>query len=148
MSRTARLWKGAGPLTLGGLILSGAVAIAGEPPAPPLADQLVTLANQAKTQGRKADAARFFAEALKRDPNNLDARRGLDGSRTIRLARQDPTKPIDSPDQPAHPPAPATGANSAAGALERAAGDPGAPGVATPPANLPPAAPEPAPNAT
>ena len=34
MSRTARLWKGAGPLTLGGLLLSGAVALAGDQPRP------------------------------------------------------------------------------------------------------------------
>ena len=99
MSRTARLWKGAGPLTLGGLLLSGAVALAGDPTPPPLADQLVTLGKQAKVQGKNADAAKFFAQALRLDPKNQDALKGLKLSRTIRLAsaRQDEPKPPADP---------------------------------------------------
>ena len=103
MSRTARLWKGAGSLTLGGLLLSG-VARADDAP-PSLADQLVTLGQQAKAQGKKADAAKFFAQALKLDPKSDEAKRGLDGTRSVRLAgRQDPGVPVDSPDQPATSP--------------------------------------------
>ncbi|MDB5351891.1 MAG: thioredoxin protein [Planctomycetota bacterium] len=105
MSRTARLWKGAGPLTLGGLLLSGAVAMAGDPPAPPLAAQLIGLGNQAKSAGRTADAARFFAEALKRDPKNTDAQR------LLRLVRQDPAV---NPPAPLVPPPPAPGADTPA----------------------------------
>jgi len=45
MSRTARLWKGVGCLTLGGLLLSGVMARAAEPP--PLSEQLTTLGRQA-----------------------------------------------------------------------------------------------------
>ena len=55
MSRTARLWKGAGPLTLGGLLLSSAVALAGDS-TPSLADQLVNSGRQASAVGKKADA--------------------------------------------------------------------------------------------
>ena len=83
MSRTARLWKGAGSLTLGGLLLSGSAARAEDPAAPPLADQLVTLGQQAKAQGRGDDARRFFVEALKLEPDNATARNFL-------LVRQDP----------------------------------------------------------
>ena len=121
MSRTARLWsRSAGPLALGGLILSGAVAIGGEPTPPPLADQLVGLGKQAQTQGRPADAARFFAQALKEDPSNDEA------ASRLRLVRQDPKKPVDSPDQPAvpadpTPAAPAPGPASGNATIERAA---------------------------
>jgi len=85
---------------LGGLLLSGAVAIAAGPPAPPLADQLVSLGKQARSAGKTADAARFFAEAIRRDPKNADAQR------LLKLVRQDPnSKPLDSPDRPTDTPA-------------------------------------------
>ncbi len=99
MSRTARLWKGAGSLTLGGLLLSGAVALAADPSA----DQFVNLGNQAKTMGRSSEAAKFFEQALKRDPKNADARRGLESLKLVRRNLQDPPPP---PPPGGVPPAP------------------------------------------
>ena len=94
MIRSARLWKGAGPMTLGGLLLISAAAMAADPPA--LSDQLIGLAKQAKREGRRAEAARFYAEALKLAPNNLEAKRGFDELRTVRLTRQDEKKAGDN----------------------------------------------------
>lgn len=97
MSRTARLWKGFGPLTLGGLILSGSMAFGDDSKTPSLADQLVGLGRQAKLEGNKAEAAKFFAQALKLDPQNAEAKKGLASTRTMRLAaRQDPPKGEDA----------------------------------------------------
>ena len=58
MSRTARLWKGAGLLTLGGVLLSGVVALGDD--SPPLASQLNDLGRQALAQGATAMAQTFF----------------------------------------------------------------------------------------
>jgi hypothetical protein len=99
MSRTARLWIGAGPLSLGGLLLSGALAVASDPP--PLADQLSDLGRQALEQGREAQAVTFYRRALKLDPNHAEAKKALDG-RLLRVAMQDP-----KPEEPAPAPAPA-----------------------------------------
>ena len=75
MSRTARLCKGAGSLTLSSLLLSGVVARAAEPP--PLSRQLSELGRQALAQGETAQARPFFRKALQLDPNNAEASRAL-----------------------------------------------------------------------
>ena len=66
MSRTARLWKGAGLLTLGGVLLSGVVALGDD--GPPLASQLNDLGRQALAQGATAMAQTFFQKALRLIP--------------------------------------------------------------------------------
>ena len=68
MSRTARLWKGAGLMTLGGVLLSGVVAFGDD--GPPLATQLNDLGRQALAQGASAMAQTFFQKALQLDPGN------------------------------------------------------------------------------
>ncbi len=92
MSRTARLWKGVGPWTLGGIMLAGGgAALADESPS--LAKQLAGLGRQAASQG-KPDAARsFYENALKLDPSNAEARKALaKDSRALRVAYQDPAQ--------------------------------------------------------
>src|SRR2546429_103998 len=69
MSRTARLWKGAGLLTLGGMLLSGVVARGDD--GPPLAVQLTDLGRQAWAQGSGAMAQTFYQKALQLDPTNV-----------------------------------------------------------------------------
>ncbi|WP_165233015.1 hypothetical protein [Aquisphaera insulae] len=108
MSRTARLWKGAGLTTLGGILLSGAVARGDD--GPPLASQLNDLGRQALAQKAPAMAKGFFQKALELDPGNADATRGLKESNAasaevMRVAFQDPAPP--APAQPTPPPAPA-----------------------------------------
>ena len=102
MSRTARLWKGAGLMTLGGVLLSGVVA-RGED-GPPLASQLNDLGRQALAQGATSMAQTFFQKALQLDPGNAEATRGLKDSkaeqdRILRVAFQDAagTKPATPP---------------------------------------------------
>ena len=99
MSRTARLWKGAGPLTLtlGGLLLTGTLALGADP----VPDQLVGLARQAAARGRTADARNFYREALKLDPRNAEARRALAVGVVRRVVRQDPAMPAEDPAAPA-----------------------------------------------
>src|SRR4051794_21103284 len=75
MSRTARLWKGAGLLTLGGVLLSGVMARADD--GPPLAVQLIDLGRQAQAQGAGAMAQTFYNKALQLDPSNAAALSGL-----------------------------------------------------------------------
>ena len=127
MSRTARLWKGAGPAALGGLLLSGVLVRGAEPP--PLSQQLSELGRQALARGETAQAQTFFRKALELDPTNAAARQGL--SRAVppqvrRVALQDRPRPGRSPAPAAaptirppradgrhpgcRPPAPATGA--------------------------------------
>src|SRR4051794_15307504 len=106
MSRTARLWKGVGSLTLGGLLLSGVMARAAEPP--PLSQQLTELGRQALAQGQAAQAQTFFRRALELDPNNLEARRGLDrraGIRRVALQDPGPGGEMPAPGAEAAPPA-------------------------------------------
>jgi len=100
MSRTARLWKGVGPLTLGGLLLSGGVAARAE--APSLADQLVGLGRQAAAQGKADDARTFYRNALKLSPNHAEARSALArvGS-ARRVSFQDPAPPPPAAPVPA-----------------------------------------------
>ena len=95
MSRTARLWRGA-PLAMGGLILSGALAKADDSSSLPVADQLFKLGMQAKSQGHRSDAQRFFAEALKLDPTNAKVR-------SLVLVRQDTPPPPAPGGDPAAP---------------------------------------------
>src|SRR5271166_2214029 len=114
MSRTTRLWKGAGLLTLGGVLLSGVVALGDD--GPPLASQLNDLGRQALAQGATAMAHTFFQKALALDPGNADASRGLTDTkvaqnRVVRVAFQDPA-PAQPPAAPTTPP-PAHGVTSA-----------------------------------
>ena len=100
MSRTARLWKGAGLLTLGGVLLSGVVALGDD--GPPLASQLNDLGRQALAQGANAMAQTFFQKALSLDPGNADATRGLKDTkaaqdRVVHVAFQDPAGPGTGP---------------------------------------------------
>src|SRR5208337_918876 len=125
MSRTARLWKGAGLLALGGVLLSGVVALGDD--GPPLASQLNDLGRQALAQGATAMAQTFFQKALTLDPGNADATRGLKDTKAaqdsvVRVAFQDPA--------PAQPPAAPTTPPPAAAVTAPAAGVP-APAAAT-----------------
>ena len=79
MSRIARLWNGAGLLTLGGVLLSGVVARGDD--GPPLATQLNDLGRQALAQGASSVARTFFQKALQLDPGNAEATRGLKDSK-------------------------------------------------------------------
>jgi len=114
MSRTARLWKGAGLLTLGGALLSGAATRADD--APPLAEQLTGLGRQALAQGANDMARSFFQKALELDPASADATQGLEQANNaqadlFRVALQEPdaapapaeATPTQTP--PAQPPA-------------------------------------------
>jgi hypothetical protein len=87
MLRNTRPWKGIGPLTLGGLILSGSLALADE--APPLARQLTDLGRQALAQGNRSQANKFFKKALELSPGDREV---------IRIAMQDPPAPPPVPD--------------------------------------------------
>jgi hypothetical protein len=104
MSRTARPWKGAGPLALGGLLLSGAAIVADEPPSVPA--QLLELGRQALDQGQPVDAAAFYRKALQLDPKNDEARRALAEPALVRIAFQNvgglptPTPPAPGTDTP------------------------------------------------
>ncbi len=96
MSRTARLWKGAGLLTLGGVLLSGVVARGDDNPT--LASQLNDLGRQALAQGASAMAHTFFQKALALDPGNATAALGLKDAkaaqdRLVRVSFQDPRRP-------------------------------------------------------
>src|SRR5271166_3503498 len=130
MSRTARLWKGAGLLTLGGVLLSGVVALGDD--SPPLASQLNDLGRQALAQGASGMAQTFFQKALQLDPGNAEAERGLKASKTardniLRVALQDPAQP---------PPAPAAGA-AAAPAPPPSVGVPATTGASQPVPGIP-----------
>jgi tetratricopeptide (TPR) repeat protein len=92
MSRTARLWKGVGSLTLGGILLSGGIT-AQAADSGSLAQQLVTLGRQAAAQGKAGDARAFFKNALKLDPANTEAKAALAGVSNVRLTSyQDPVE--------------------------------------------------------
>ncbi len=79
MSRTARLWKGVGPLTLGGILLSGGIAARAADSAS-LSEQLADLGRQAAAQGKADDARTFYKNALKLDPNNAEAQKPASAS--------------------------------------------------------------------
>ncbi|MGZ3300469.1 MAG: hypothetical protein ACXWO3_06160 [Isosphaeraceae bacterium] len=142
MSRTARLWKGAGLLTLGGVLLSGVVALGDD--GPPLASQLNDLGRQALAQGATAMAQTFFQKALALDPGNADATRGLkdtkaEQDRVVHVAFQEPA-PAQPPAGPTTPP-PAPGVTApAAGAPAPAGNGQPIPGIPIVPAPAPAAA--------
>ncbi|HMF36469.1 MAG TPA: hypothetical protein VKF17_07505, partial [Isosphaeraceae bacterium] len=132
MSRTARLWKGAGLLTLGGVLLSGVVALGDD--GPPLVSQLNDLGRQALAQGATAMAQTFFQKALALDPGNADATRGLKDTkeaqdRVVRVAFQDPAT--------AQPPAASTTPPPAPGVTAPAAGVPAPAGNGQPVPGIP-----------
>jgi len=142
MSRTARLWKGAGLLTLSGVLLSGVVALGDD--GPPLASQLNDLGRQALAQGATAMAQTFFQKALALDPGNADATRGLKATkaeqdRVVHVAFQEPA-PAQPPAGPTTPP-PAPGVTApAAGAPAPAGNGQPIPGIPIVPAPAPAAA--------
>src|SRR5947209_8188409 len=103
MSRTARLWRGVGSLTLGGALLSaGIVAQANDSPS--VAQQLVNLGRQAASQGRADDAKSFYTNALKLDPANAEARAGV--ARTSNVRRVSFLQVQDVPPVTPAPPTP------------------------------------------
>src|SRR5438094_145834 len=96
MSRTARLWRSVGSLTLGGLLLSGVVARGADPA--PLADQLLGLGRQADAQGRTAEARTFYRKALELHPRNAEAPRARTAAAGIRrVALQDQPAATEAP---------------------------------------------------
>ncbi len=105
MFRTARPWKGAGALALGGLLLIGSAVRADDPPSLP--KQLVGLGRQALDQGRPTEAAAFFKKALQLDPSNTEAHRALGDRALTRVAMQlggmSAAPPSDTPAGPALP---------------------------------------------
>jgi tetratricopeptide (TPR) repeat protein len=144
MTRTARLWKGAGPLAVGGLLLSGALVRGAEPP--PLSQQLSDLGRQSLARGETAQAQTFFRKALELDPANASARQGL--KRAVpasirRVALQEAAPPAAEPPAPAPEPAPAPAPEPA----PAPAAEP-IPAENVPPAPAPPPAVEPESRAT
>jgi tetratricopeptide (TPR) repeat protein len=106
MSRSARLWKGVGPWAIGGMLLSGALVRAADPP--PLSQQLLDLGRQAHAQGREAEARTFFEKALSLDPNNVEAKKALQDRsiRRVSLTQDPKDDATDKPAPPADSPAP------------------------------------------
>jgi hypothetical protein len=117
MYQAARVWRCAGFLMLGGVLLSGVSAFGADEP--PLSDQLTDLGRQALSQGASATARTFFEKALNLDPSNSGAARGLkDVERSqrgvVRVAYQDDPKAEPAPAAaPATPPAPPPAADLA-----------------------------------
>jgi hypothetical protein len=104
MSRTARLWKGVGPLTLGGILLSGGIAALADD-SPSLSKQLTNLGKQAAANGKAEDARTFYRNALKLDPTNAEAKAGLGRTSSVRLTSfQDPAVTPPVPGTPAQAP--------------------------------------------
>ena len=127
MSRTARLWRGVGPLTLGGMLLSAGIA-AQAADSPSLSQQLVNLGRQAASQGRAEESRSFYRTALKLEPANAEARSAL--ARTPKVTRvalrQDPV-PV-----PAEPLTPAPANTPAPGDTPANTQAPGDPAISTP----------------
>ena len=90
MSRNKRLWKGVGPLALGGLILAGGISRADDNPA--VSKQLTELGKQALAQGNAAQARTFFLKALELDPKDPEALKGS----VVQVAFQDPAPPASA----------------------------------------------------
>ena len=97
MSRTARLWRGVGPLTLGGALLAGAVVGAADGP---LSKQLTAAGLQALAGGRTAEARSILINALKLDPNDAEARAALAKTAGVRLASYQDPVPAQDPVTP------------------------------------------------
>ncbi|WP_152049860.1 tetratricopeptide repeat protein [Tautonia marina] len=89
MSRTARSWKGAGPATLLGCLLTGSMALGGTSPEG-LSRQLIDLGHQAEAQGQLDQADRFFRKALELDPTSTQANEGV---KLVALRLQDAVAP-------------------------------------------------------
>src|SRR6516165_5183773 len=110
MSLSARLSQGAGLLILGGILLSGGLALGADEP--PLSKQLTDLGRQALAQGAAPTAQTFFQKALQLDPTNQDAARGLAESKkrgrdsVVRVALQEPGEAQAPPAGAMAPPAP------------------------------------------
>ena len=101
MPRTTRLWKGAGPLTWGGLLLLGVVARADDNT---LAKQLTAAGRASLAEGRTAEARSILINALKLDPNNAEARAALSKTSGVRLVSfQDPVAPAPATAVPVPP---------------------------------------------
>ena len=92
MSRTARPWRGAGLLLLGGALLSGACAFGADEP--PMSNQLADLGRQALAQGANRTAETFFKKSLELDPANAAA---TDGLKDVKRADQVLPSPCKSP---------------------------------------------------
>ena len=90
MSRTARLWRGAGLAMLLGTLLSGALARGGSMPED-LTRQLIDLADQAERQGQRDEAVRFLQKAVEVSPGGPDA----DARLRLAALRQDEFLPDD-----------------------------------------------------
>jgi tetratricopeptide (TPR) repeat protein len=122
MLRTTWLWKGIGPLALGGILVTGITARADD--TPPLSRQLTDLGRQAQAQGDMAQAGAFYRKALQLEPGNVEARRSLDALGTVRqVALQEPAPaPEASPavTAPALAPAPAPAQGDTKATLEEA----------------------------
>ncbi|WP_169975403.1 tetratricopeptide repeat protein [Tautonia rosea] len=97
MSRTARSWKGAGPATLLGCLLTGSMALGGTSPEG-LSRQLIDLGHQAEAQGQLDQADRFFRKALELDPSNTQANEGV---RLVALRLQDEDASLAAPESQA-----------------------------------------------
>ena len=155
MSRTARLWRGVGPLTLAGWLLSAGIAAQAADP-PSKAQQLVSLGQQAASQGRPEEARRFYLNALKLEPANAQASAGLARIPNARRVtfRQDPAPPppqTPAPGETAPPQTPAPGETAppqtpapgeTAPPQTPAPGDPATPAEMAPPAATTPDVPE------
>ena len=113
MIPTVRPRRGAGPLAVMGLLFSGSLAMASDPP---LSDQLVDLGKQALAQGRKADAAQFARQALRLDPQSDTAGRLLSDLGVTRVAMQEPGGGAPPP-----PPAPGIESPATAATIEAGA---------------------------
>ena len=107
MCRAARVWRCAGFLMLGGVLLSGISASGGDEP--PLSDQLADLGRQALAQGASKTAQTFFEKALTLDPSHAGAARGL---KEIERSHRDVVRVAYQEPKPG--PAPAGGAAAAA----------------------------------
>jgi len=121
MSRTARLWKGVGPATLGGLLLSCGAARAADTP---LSQQLTVAGRQALAQGRPAEARSILIQALKLDPKNAQARASLAKTSGVRLVSYQ-----EAADPPAEAPVPPPAGAAAPVPEEAPASTPAAPPV-------------------
>src|SRR5262245_54428631 len=109
MLRTAQRWKGIGPVTLGALVLSGALARGDDAKAPaPLSRQLTELGRQALAQGDTRQARVFLTRALALNPSDAEARAAI-----RRVSLQAPA-PTPAPPAPGDAPPPADAPEPAA----------------------------------
>ena len=86
MYQAARMWRCAGFLMLGGVLLSGISAFGADEP--PLSDQLTDLGRQALAQGASNTAQTFFEKALTLDPSQRGRSAGPERDRTLAPRRR------------------------------------------------------------